>query len=778
MTDSGLTHQLAPLPTALTSFVGREHEIASLLPLLQQPNVRLVTLTGPGGVGKTRLALRVAHDLQPLFTDGVAFVPLAPITDPDLVGPTMAHALQVQERGDRPIAPLLVEALRDRHLLLILDNFEQVVEAAPLLTELLVACPGLRLLVTSRILLRLSGEHEVPVRPLSLPDPLIPLPHQGDTDAVRLFVERARTADPTFTLTADNAQAIAAICQRLDGLPLALELVAAKVRVFSPQALLPRLATALPLLTGGRRDDPVRLQTMRNAITWSYDLLHPEEQRLFHRLAVFAGGFTLDAAEAVTSGLPGEPGDVFLGIEALVDQSLIRRVEPTGMDRASSAWRFGMLETMREFGLERLDALGETADLRERHAAHFLALAEVVEPHLMGPGQSGGLARLDDDLANLRAALQWLLEQGNAGEALRMAVALAPYWYLRWRFGEGRSSLESALALSGTIDPALRARALARICTMADWQANYEQAVAFGEAAVAMWRELDDPRGLAEALMTLGLALIQVDVVRAETTTMDCVALYRSLDDDLHLAEALDIWGICAYARGDYVTATARMEEGLLLARRAGDPDVLGTLLGDLGHASMMRGDHERARELLGEGLVHFRGRGHRYWIAWCLASLGGIAIGTRPDQAVPLFAAATIVFDDTAIPLRPFIQDTYAPMLARARTALGEAGFAKAWARGQAFTQDEAIAAGFSVVHAGISPSGTRPDATATFGLTPREAEVLRLVAAGHSNREIADALFISVPTVKRHISTILGKLDLPSRPAAVAFAHTHGLA
>src|SRR4051812_14297335 len=360
------------LPVPLTSFVGREREVEDVCELLRRSGVRLVSLSGPGGVGKTRLALRVAETIQKTFVDGMAFVPLAPIADPELVCSTIAQTLHLRERSDRSPAALLAEALQDSEFLLILDNFEQVVEAAPRLTELLVACPGLRILVTSRILLRLSGEHDFPLRPLTLPDTTIPPSHQGEAEAVRLFVDRAHSADPTFALTSDNARTVAAICQRLDGLPLALELVAAKVRLLPPQALLPRLARALPLLATGRRDDPARLRTMRDAIGWSYDLLGPADQFLFQRLAVFAGGFTLEAAEAIAGGMNDTGIDILVGVESLVEQSMVHRIEAPREDHETREPRFSMLETVREFADERLVASGEEDRVRSAHADFFL----------------------------------------------------------------------------------------------------------------------------------------------------------------------------------------------------------------------------------------------------------------------------------------------------------------------------------------------------------------------------------------------------------------------
>jgi non-specific serine/threonine protein kinase len=765
------------LPIPLTRLIGRESELAALQAMLTDDEVRLLTLTGPGGVGKTRLALRVAHDLRGEFTDGAAFVPLATIADADLVCPAIAQALGLRERSDRPSSALLAEALRDRELLLVLDNFEQVVEAAPQLTDLLAACPDLRMLVTSRILLRLSGEHDYPVRPLALPDAAAPLPHQVEAEAVRLFVDRARAADPAFVLTAENGRAVAAICQRLDGLPLALELVAAKVRVLPPQALLPRLAQSLPLLTSGRRDDPARLRTMRGAIAWSYDLLTPDEARLFQRLAIFVGGFTLEAATAVTSGPSELAIDVLSGVESLADQSLLHRNETVGEGHDSAEPHFGTLETVREFGLERLQASGEEQAIRDFHAAYFTRFAEKAEPALTGPRQPVWVARLEAELANVRAALAWLREQGRAEAVLRLAGALTRFWRLRGWYGEGAAHLVAGLALPGTVAPEVRAKALTGACELADWQGDYVPAVAAGEQAVAIWRTLDDGPGLAQALMSLSLALIQVDVERAETIAAESLDLFRSLGDDRHAAAVLDCLGVAAYARGDYAAAAARMEQGLPLARAANDPEFLGSLLGDLGHVSLVMGDHRRVRAYLGEGLAIHRAAGDRYWIAWCLTCLAGVAVDSQPTRAAELFGVAAALREDVGAPLRPSVEAVYAPILAKTQEALGDAAFAAAWARGHALPLEAAVAEALAIVAEPADATTAAQSGASPFGLTPRETEVLRLVAAGRTNSEIAVMLFISVPTVKRHVSAILAKLDLPYRPAAVAFAHTHGL-
>ncbi len=547
---------VAPLPVPVTPIVGRERETIEVTALLRRPNVRLLTLTGPGGTGKTRLAIRVAEELGAEFADGVAFVGLAPIADPALVLPAMAQALGVRGGGNRPPAEQLASALRDRELLLVLDNVEQVVGAAPQVADLLAAAPRLTVLATSRIPLRLSAEHRFPVPPLSLLSPSAPprVEDSAQSEAVSLFVARAQAVRPDFALTEANAAAVAAICARLDGLPLAIELAASRVTVLPLQAMLARLEQRLELLTGGARDAPERQRTMRDAIAWSHDLLSPEEQALFQRLAVFVGGWTLDGAEAVCRR--GDGASVLEGVSSLVDSSLVRLDET-----ADVQGRYGVLETVREFGLERLAASGEESAVRRRHADWCVALAEGAEANLWGPGQGRWFARLEVEHPNLRAALGWLLDTGEREMALRLATPLAFFWYVHGHLAEARIWLDRAIATGGGSREA-QAEVLARASGLAHAQGDAAAAMRWADASLTLWREIGDAGpGLAFALCQRGIAgFWSGDVDLAAAAYDEALTLFRSLDNGPWTAQVLTNLAAVARARGD--DARARPSRG------------------------------------------------------------------------------------------------------------------------------------------------------------------------------------------------------------------------
>jgi len=474
--------RLNNLPIQPTPLLGREREVAEIADLLRREDVRLLTLTGTGGTGKTRLALQSAAELIDEFEDGVFFVALAPISDPELVASTLAEALSVSESAGRPLKEDLRNYLSNRELLLVLDNFEQVVDAAPLVGELLSGCPGLKALTTSRISLRIYGEHEYAVSPLEMPDPmhLPPIETLRQYEAIRFFTERARAANAHFSLTNENATVVAEICARLDGLPLAIELAAARIKLLSPQAMCSRLGNPLRFLTGGARDLPERQRTLRGAIAWSHALLDEGEQALFARLSVFSGGCVLDAVEAVCEAEGDLFVDVLEGLSSLLDKSLLRQEEMVEEEP-----RFVMLETIREYARERLEVSGEAEEIRRLHAEYFVALAEQGASEQQGPEEAAWLERLDLEHDNMRAALSWMLESEEAGAGLRLSGALWRFWWMRGHYSEGRRWLEEALAKDGRAS-AVRAKALEAVGWLADDQGDIDRAVAAAEEGLSL----------------------------------------------------------------------------------------------------------------------------------------------------------------------------------------------------------------------------------------------------------------------------------------------------
>jgi predicted ATPase/class 3 adenylate cyclase len=591
------------LPPQLTSFVGREEEIAEVERLLDR--TRLLTLTGPGGSGKSRLALRVAAELLTRYRDGSCFVDLSPVTDPALVPAAVAKALGVPEAADRPILDQVKDHLRHRELLQVVDNFEQVAEAGPMIEELLTAAPELRTMVTSRVVLSLRGEQEYAVPPLEVPDPdrLPPdLSALGAVEAVRLFTERAQAASPRFALTEQNAPAVAEITARLDGLPLAIELAATRTKVLTPEQMLPRLKRRLSILTTGSPSLPERQRTLRAAIAWSHDLLDPVERRLFARLSVFTGGWTFESAEAVCDP-EGLGLDALDGLTSLVDKSLIRRTEPAG--RPS---RFSMLETIREFGQEQLAANGDLELVLRRYAEHFLGLAVEAEPHLTAEGQAAWLDRCDQEHANVRAALRWAIEMGEAGRAQAAAGALWRFWQQRGHLAEGRRWLEEILAMpSGQAPTAARAKALAAAGGIA-WWSDRGASHAFYDEALAIERELGDPARLAEALYNDAFAVAaEHDLTSAARLLDESLDLFRRVGDQPGVAKVLVMQVIPDAMAGAWDRVATRIEEVVAIWRRLGDRLNLAFDLVWLAFAYGRAGRREDARSTALEALELFR---------------------------------------------------------------------------------------------------------------------------------------------------------------------------
>ncbi|MDQ3694472.1 MAG: helix-turn-helix domain-containing protein [Chloroflexota bacterium] len=727
-----VSRSTVPIPP--TSLIGREREVATAVALLRREDVRLVTLTGPGGVGKTRLAVAAASGTGRAFADGVRFVPLAPVRDTRLVTSVITHTLGLPD-GNEPALDQLLRHFRDRHLLLVLDNLEHLLAAAPQISILLAACPDLAVLATSRERLHLDGEHEFPVSPLATPECSRPSSTEAlaSVAAVRLFVERARDIDPAFALTDDNASAVAEICRRLDGLPLAIELAAARTKVLPPRALLARLERRLPLLTGERRDAPERQRTLRDTIAWSYDLLTPAERTFFRRLAVFVGGLTLEAAAAVVWAIAaGEPGgheasitnsghsdDAELDrqtstlnlITSLVDKSLLRRDEREG-GAAAAEPRFEMLETVREFALERLEGSGELAAARQAHADYFLMLAERAEPEVVGREQGLWLERLTAEIGNMRAALDWALDRGAGSSeiSLRLAGALWTFWYMSARNREGRQWLERALAASEDTITAPRARALMSLGTVFATLSEFARAEPLLEAAATAWQALGNSSGTGRALQILSQTLQQQnDHDRAMPLLEQSLTLYGPPgeglpEDQPWLGLALGQLADAALAAGDIDRGLGLAEEGLAFQRALGSQPGIGYGLFYYAMALTARGEDARAIAAYQESISRQWEQGDKWSIMFFLPWLLALALKQGSSEQVARLAGAfEVLHEEFGHPLAPRQAVIHEQVLATARAALGRTAFAAARAAGRALSLEQAVAEAMALAAAGI---------------------------------------------------------------------------
>ena len=673
------------LPAPPNPLIGRRCEREELVALLGRPDVRLVTITGAGGSGKTRLALEVGRDLVAAFADGSFFVPLSPIEDSALVLPTIARALDVGE-SSQPMRDRLAEELRERHLLLLLDNFEHVPTAAADIADLLTVAPRLKILATSRTRLRLLGEHEYVLPPLAVPD-LERLPARDELErheSVALFLERARALRAGFAETDAALRAVAEICVRVDGLPLAVELAAARTKLLPPEAMLSRMDSRLELLTGGARDLPARQQTLRSTLDWSYRLLGESEQGLLAQLAVFAGGFTLDAADAVCGG------DASLEeLQTLVDASLVILHGESGGNP-----RLGMLSTIREYALERLEADGGSATARRRHAAFFLDLAERAGRSLRGPEQTTWLARLEADRNNLRAALSWSLEHSDRELLPRLALATWEFWWRHGYLREGRRWLEEARQRTEGERSVSRVTVL-RFAAEGAWrQGDYGPARALAEESVALSREVADPSALARSLNTLGLVLLaNEDAVGARAAYEESLLHFRELEQDLGIAAALSNLADLALHEQDYPRARELCEESLRVSERVGDVDHLAACSFNLALAEIGEGRHEEAEPLLRKSLSLWRETDTRDGIASCLDGLAAVLVARgHAERAARLLGAAETLREEISAAMQPADGDMQARAAAGARAKLDASRFAAAWEEGRKLTLEQAF--------------------------------------------------------------------------------------
>ena len=691
------------LPTQLTPFLGRAEEGVAVRRRLCHAQVRLLTLTGPGGIGKTRLALQVAAQLLDHFADGVWFADLSPLRDPALVAATIAAALGVKEVRGRPVVESLKAYLREKQILLVLDNFEQVLPAAPLVDDLLHAAPGLQILVTSRVMLRIYSEHDFLVPSLDMPDLTHPagLDRLLHCDAVRLFVDRAQAVKHDFRVSDENVRAVAEICHHLDGLPLAIELAASRIRVLPPQAMLARLSSRLKLLTGGARTLPARQQTLRDTLAWSYDLLDPAERMLFRWLAVFTGGWTLEAAEAVCNAADGLPFDILDGLQSLIDKSLL--LEAAGI---AGEPRYGMLETIREYALDRLQASGEMAALQGRHAAYYLAFAETAAPEVLGPHQVAWLDRLEVDHNNLRAALAWSRAERERWEVeVRLAIALWEFWGRRGYMSEGRRWLEGALAqMEGrAAEPracALRAEALYGAATLAMLQFDSTTPLPLLEESLALFRALGNTWGVASALRNIGVtaAVLEGDHGRGIALLEESLALFHTLGDRWGMAWTLSFLGWAFHAQDNYARAAPLLEESLAHFREAGDLHGIANALGNLGTLTAKQGDFNQAAACLRESLGLHQAIGSKVGIGIALEAVAGLeALQAHEPEAMAraarLCAAAEALHGTLGSEAYAGVRGDRDRMVATLRTCLDEEAFAATWAEGRAMTPEQAIA-------------------------------------------------------------------------------------
>jgi predicted ATPase/DNA-binding CsgD family transcriptional regulator len=762
------------LPSELSSFVGRKKELPEVRRLLE--GSRLLTLTGSGGCGKSRLALAAASGLVERFEDGVWMVELASLAEPSLLPQAVAFTLGVRERPGNSLTRALSDYLRTRNLLLILDNCEHLIEACAELAEaLLHSCPGLRVLATSREALGITGEIAWPVPSLSLPD-LRRLPDLESLpryESARLFVERTAAVRPSFKLTEQNAPAVAQVCYRLDGIPLAIELAAARTKMLSVEEISARLGDSFRLLVAGSRTALPRQRTLHATMDWSHELLGQKERVVFRRLSVFAGSFTLDAAESICAGEQLQCDEVLELLSQLVDKSLVVAQEPDGTAR------YRLLETIRQYGRERLEEAGESAHVRQQHAGYYLALAEEAEPELKGDRQITCLQRLETEHGNLRVAMAWLLERGESQLAARLGWALWLFWGIRTHLAEGRRSMERALSARGsvTMTASARAKTLFVAGMMANYQGEHLSAEPLVQESLRLFKELEDKVGTAYALSNAGyVALGRGRYKQAIAVIEEAADLFLEEGEKWGAAIELGFLAVAWRNRGDHERARRLAERALAISREIGERQATTSALYTLAILAQTEGKDERARNLFEEGLRLSAELGNEADVAHCLEGLASMyGAEGKIVRAARLWGAEEALLEKLEDAVYTYVPDRalLRSQVAAARSQLDEAAWTATWTEGRMMSLEQAVEYALKQEPA-PDPAGPEPH---LGGLSAREVDVLRLVATGLTNAEVAERLFLSSRTVDWHLGSIYRKLEIHSRAEATRFAAQHGL-
>ena len=755
--------------------------------MLRRDEVRLVTLIGPAGVGKTRLAVEVGHRVSGEFAQGVAFVDLSPVRDPSRVPPALAAGVGLQDVESPRLLERLFAYLRERSSLIILDNFEQLLSAAAWLADLLADCPSVTLLVTSREALRLRWEQTYRVQPLALPDPdhLPPLEDLARVPAVALFGERARAIDSKFVLGEGNSRAVAELCVHLDGLPLAIELAATRTNLLSPRMILDRLGQRLSLLRWEARDLPERQQTLRSAIGWSYDFLDEQEQALFRRLGVFTGGFTMEGAQAIACAGGEEAGhqpaseEMLYSLASLVDKSLVQ-VE----GREAQESRYRLLESVREYALEQLQIRGEVETARRAHALHFLDLAERAGPELFGREQRAWFLRLEAEHDNLRAALRWLSSRGAHALALRLAATLGYFWSVRGHYSEGRRILEESVGRTpgGAADPRTRALALSWLGVLLLVQGETRQARVVLEDALAVARSADDPRSITVSILCLGIrARLSGEWEKSTPLLEEALARSRGAGDAWGTARVLQELGAAAIYARDYGRAERLLEEACAGYRRIGDERGLAETLLYLVMAVQEQVEASRAAALVRQAFaINRRLRDRRLFTIGAEAVLWLVGEVADPERVTRLMGMNEALRHVMGFARGVWEHALGAPAIVALGARLGEESVAAARTEGYAYSPEQMAELALEVLDEATAAGVRRAESGADDRhgvLSPRESEVLRLVAEGLSNREIAGRLFVTERTVRSHLTSIFGKLGADNRTQAVALARQQSL-